>query len=158
MDMNPSAEQKPKLEQVVLTQVIRMNATINGIVAGFLVGCVILIATLWLVIKGGDVVGPHLGLLDQFFPGYSVTWVGSLVGFIYGCLVGFAVGYFVSFTYNMIVDLRTFLRSRSDRQRQARQTQVDYPPSASAGTPQIPMEKIGNNGKDPVHAANETHS
>src|SRR5581483_8528238 len=113
MDMNPSAEQKPKLEQVVLTQVIRMNATINGIVAGFLAGCVILIATLWLVIKGGDVVGPHQGLLDQFFPGYGVTWVGSLVGFIYGGLVGFAVGYFVSSTDNMIVALRRFLRSRS---------------------------------------------
>ena len=38
----------------------------------------------WLVIRGGSSVGAHLGLLGQYFPGYSVTWSGCILGFFYG--------------------------------------------------------------------------
>lgn len=112
MNTNQSTQQESELEQVILTQVMRMNATINGIVAGLLVGCLIMIPTVWLVIKGGEVVGPHLGLLGQFFAGYSVTWFGSVIGFGYGFMLGFAIGYFVSFMYNALVDLRVRWRNR----------------------------------------------
>lgn len=108
-----------ELERIVLTQVMRMDATINGIVAGLLIGCSILVATLWLVIKGGDVVGPHLGLLDQFFIGYSVTYLGSLIGFGYGFVVGFAMGYFMSRTYNWLVELREARRVQETKKHQA---------------------------------------
>ncbi len=109
-----------ELERMALTQVMRMDATINGIVVGLLIGCSILVATLWLVIKGGDVVGPHLGLLDQFFFGYSVTYLGSLVGFGYGFVVGFAMGYFMSRTYNWLVELREARRAHETKKDQAR--------------------------------------
>ena len=32
------------------------------------------------MIKGGPNVGQHLGLLRAYYPGYSVTWLGSFVG------------------------------------------------------------------------------
>jgi hypothetical protein len=146
MDMNQSGQQESELEQVVLTQVMRMNVTINGIVAGFLGGCLIMIPTLWLVIKGGEVVGPHLGLLDQFFAGYSVTWFGSVIGFGYGFVVGFATGYFVSFTYNLLVDVRKRWRDRLLVQRQELNARLAQ------------FETMGGNAREPVHTANEPSS
>lgn len=58
-----------KLEDVVLTRVLRLNATIQELVMGLMLGLAIFVATDWLVLKGGPVVGPHLSLLSQFFLG-----------------------------------------------------------------------------------------
>jgi hypothetical protein len=91
-----------QLEDVVLTRVLRLNATIHGVVGGLMLGLLIFVATNWLVLKGGRVVGPHLGLLAQFFPGYRVTFVGSLVGFVYGVVTGFIGGYFLALVYNVL--------------------------------------------------------
>jgi hypothetical protein len=94
------------LEEVILTRLMRLNATIHGIVFGLVVGLIIFLSTLWLVIKGGVVVGPNLSLLGQFFIGYDVSLLGSFIGFGYGFLTGFLIGYFIATLYNWIVDLR----------------------------------------------------
>ena len=94
------------LEEVVLTRILRLNATVQGLVSGIVAGFVIFIATNWLVLKGGYVVGPHLSLLNQFFIGYEVTFVGSLIGFAYGFGCGFIGGYLVARMYNWIAGLR----------------------------------------------------
>jgi hypothetical protein len=98
---------EPKtLEKVVLTRLLRLNAVVHGVVAGIVAGLGIFVATNWLVLKGGEVVGPHLSLLGQFFIGYKVTFAGSLIGFAYGFGVGFIGGYGVARVYNWIVDLK----------------------------------------------------
>jgi hypothetical protein len=99
------AEQRG-IEQIVLTRLVRLNASIQGIVTGLIVGLSVFLATNWLILKGGDVVGPHLSLLGQFFIGYRVSFVGSLIGLAYGFVAGFAVGYSVARMYNWILDLR----------------------------------------------------
>ena len=99
-------EHVKSLEELVLTRLLRLNARVQGVVTGIVVGLGVFIATNWLLIKGGDVVGPHLELLGQFFIGYRVTFVGSLIGFAYAFVCGFAGGYFVARMYNWIVDLR----------------------------------------------------
>ncbi len=76
------ADEKRALEQIVLTRAMQLNATVQGIVTGLVVGLGIFIATNWLVLKGGEVVGPHLALLGQFLIGYRVSFVGSLVGLL----------------------------------------------------------------------------
>ena len=63
-------------------------------------GLGVFIVTNWLVLKEGEVVGPHLALLGQFFVEYRVTFVGSLIGFAYGVACGFVGGYFVARMYN----------------------------------------------------------
>ncbi len=75
---------------------------------------VILLATLVLVMRGGDVVGPHLALLGQYFPGYRVTYAGSLLGFVYGFVGGFGAGWAFAlvrnatlFVYGAILGRRT---------------------------------------------------
>lgn len=100
------SEERERAGRIVVTRLLRLNATINGVVAGALCGLAIFLATNWLILKGGPVVGPHLALLGHFFVGYQVTFVGSLIGFGYGFVVGFAVGWSVSWLYNRLLDLR----------------------------------------------------
>ena len=102
----PMAEDEKTLEKVVLTRLLRLNAIMQGVVTGIVAGLGIFIATNWLVLKGGDVVGPHLGLLGHFFIGYNVSFVGSLIGFVYAFVTGFLIGYFTARIYNGIVDVR----------------------------------------------------
>jgi hypothetical protein len=45
-------------------------------------------------------VGAHLGLIGVYFPGYSVSWVGACVGFVYAFVAGYAVGRTVATVYN----------------------------------------------------------
>ena len=84
-----------------------------GLVLGLLFGFAIFVATNWLVIKGGHmtpsgdyVVGPHLQLLSQFFIGYRVSFLGSLIGFGYGFALGTLSGASIGWIYNKIVAFR----------------------------------------------------
>jgi len=96
-------ESKTPLEDLIFTQTLRLNAMVQGFVTGVVAGLLLFVATLWLVIKGGDVVGPHLSLLNQFFPCYEVSFLGSFIGLFYGALVGFVIGYMVAIIYNWLV-------------------------------------------------------
>jgi hypothetical protein len=84
----------------------RLGALATGLVAGLLGGLSLCAATLWLVLKGGHPVGPHLALLGQFFIGYTVTPLGSVVGLMYGFGTGFALFYCGAALYNWIADRR----------------------------------------------------
>lgn len=99
------SDEVKELEHIVLTQLMRLNATIHGIVFGLMAAMGIFAATLWLVIKGGPVIGPNLALLGQFFIGYKVTVLGAFIGAGYGFMFGFLIGYFVATLYNWIVDI-----------------------------------------------------
>jgi len=69
-------------------------------------GLSIFLVTAVLLLKGGESVGLHLALLGQFFPGYTVSWTGSLVGFFWGALLGGILGFIFGSVYNRVVDLR----------------------------------------------------
>ncbi len=98
--------ERDDVEHLVLVRVRRLNAIVQGLVAGAVAGLGLFLATNWLVLKGGPVVGPHLGLLGQFFPGYRVSFAGSLIGFAYAFATGFVGGSVVSGLYNLVTSLR----------------------------------------------------
>lgn len=82
---------------------MRINGRAWGIAFGLILGLGIFVATIVLVLRGGDVVGPHLGLLGVYLPGYRVTFVGSLIGFVYLFVIGYGIGRLVGGVYNAIV-------------------------------------------------------
>jgi hypothetical protein len=94
------------LEALVLVRVARLNAVTTGLVTGLLAGLAVFVATNWLVLKGGRVVGPHLALLGQYFIGYRMSFVGSLIGFAWAFAVGFLAGAAVVWIYNRLAALR----------------------------------------------------
>ena len=85
----------------------RLRASVMAVVFGLVSGTGLFLATLWLVLRGGETVGPHLGLLGQYFPGYAVTWAGCFIGFGYGAVSGAAAGWSVAWLYNRIADRRS---------------------------------------------------
>ena len=90
-------------EELLTRAVLRLNAHVLGFVLGILFSLGIFVATNWLVIKSGDVVGPHLSLLSQYFIGYSVSFVGSLIGMLYAFVLGYISGLIIAWVYNQIV-------------------------------------------------------
>jgi hypothetical protein len=81
------------LARQVLVTFAHLNSTALGIALGLVCGLWVFFATVVLVIKGGEIVGPTLALLAQFYPGYSVTLHGALIGFLYAFVTGFVFGY-----------------------------------------------------------------
>ena len=92
-------EEETELRQVML----RLNARAWGIAFGLLLGGGLFIATNVLVMQGGPDIGRHLNLLRVFFPGYSVSFLGSIIGFIYAFVVGYALGRLIGTVYNRLI-------------------------------------------------------
>lgn len=83
--------------------VLRLNARAWGIAVGLLLGGGLFVATNILVLKGGYPVGPHLALLSVFLPGYRVTFLGSVIGFVYLFVLGYMLGRLIGLVYNHLV-------------------------------------------------------
>ncbi len=94
------------LDPALAVRILRLEAVVQGIAWGLVAGLALFLATNFLVLKGGRVIGPHLSLLRQFFIGYEVTFLGSLIGFAYAFVCGFVAGYAVSVVYNRIARRR----------------------------------------------------
>ena len=97
----------------LLKGILWLNAKALGLALGLVLGLVIFIATNWLLLKGGHttaggeyVVGPHLQLLNQFFLGYRISFLGSIIGFFYGFALGTLTGSAIGWGYNKIAELR----------------------------------------------------
>jgi len=90
--------------------IVRLRISVLATVFGLLGGLGLFAATLWLVIlgkiQGSTVVGPTLGLLRFYFPGYEVTVLGSFLGLVYGTAFGAAVGFAVALIYNLVAERR----------------------------------------------------
>jgi hypothetical protein len=81
-----------KEQRVARQAAARIHQQSWGVAFGLLLGLGLFVATNVLVLRGGDEVGPHLGLLGVYFPGYRVTFLGSLIGFVYMFVGGYAIG------------------------------------------------------------------
>ena len=90
-------------DETLQQALLRLNARAWGIGMGLLLGVSLFLATNILVVRGGETVGQHLQLLAIYFPGYSVTFVGSLIGFVYAFVTGYALGRLIGSLYNRLV-------------------------------------------------------
>ena len=98
------APAKPAISDRVFTPVFaRMDKLGLATALGSVSGLTIFIATLWLVIKGGEIIGPNLQLLGQYFIGYSVTVKGAFIGFAYGFFWGFLFGWLFAYLRNFSI-------------------------------------------------------
>lgn len=90
-------------ELLLFNSLSRLDKTALGVAVGTFFGTALFVATNILILRGGDVIGPNLVLLEQFFGGYEINFVGSLIGFFYGFVTGFAAGWTIAFMRNTII-------------------------------------------------------
>lgn len=88
--------------QLIQASVARLRAGILALVVAMMTGTGLLVATAWLLIKGGPNVGATLGLLGNYLPGYAVTWPGAVVGLLYGAAIGGVAGWSLARIYNRL--------------------------------------------------------
>jgi protoporphyrinogen oxidase len=96
----PAAAEEPAAQAVAgLLEVLDPIAL--GASAAAVCATLLFLATMVLVVRGGVVVGPTLGLLAQYLPGYRVTGAGSFVGLAYGAGLGFGGGWAFAWLRNL---------------------------------------------------------
>ena len=96
------------IERIVGQTFARMDKLAFATAIGTTSGLLIFLATIWLVIKGGEVIGPNLQLLSQYFIGYTVTLKGSLIAFGYSFVWGFLFGWLFAYLRNLSLGLYVF--------------------------------------------------
>ena len=82
----------------------KMDALALAISVGMLCSIALLLATAILLVQGvpeNYPIGPHLGALADYLPGYSVSWPGTLVGAFYGFFAGAITGFFIAVYWNL---------------------------------------------------------
>lgn len=102
-----------ELRRIAEGELLRVNALALAVVAGLVSGAGLFLATNWLLLKGGPEPGPHLALLGQYFWGFRVSFLGSLVGFAWAFLCGFAAVYAGARIYNAVAGRRAERRGRA---------------------------------------------
>jgi protoporphyrinogen oxidase len=93
------------IQEALAGAFLKLDRGAFGVALGVVCGLALFAATLVLVLRGGANVGATLGLLRNYFPGYRVTPLGSVLGLGYGFLTGFVLGWTTAFFRNLAVFL-----------------------------------------------------
>lgn len=79
---------------------MQLDKNAFGLANGITWGLCIFLATVWVLIRGG---GEHLILLNQFYIGYEISWLGGLIGLVYGFVTGYICGWIFATLNNVFV-------------------------------------------------------
>src|SRR6186997_1714110 len=81
----------PQETQAIEKETLHLNAQAWGVSFGALCAVGIFLATMILVLKGGENVGANLSLLSNYLPGYRVSVLGAFIGFVYLFVIGYVL-------------------------------------------------------------------
>jgi protoporphyrinogen oxidase len=99
---------QPVRERVLIQAFARIDKLAFATAVGSVSGLLIFLTTIWLVIKGGEVVGPNLRLLAQYFIGYTVTVKGAFIAFGYSFVWGFLFAWLFAYLRNLFFALYVY--------------------------------------------------
>ena len=99
----PEVAKPQGTERFIIEAFAKLDRTALGVAVGTVCGLAVFTATIFLILKGGEVVGPNLALLGQFFFGYTVTVTGAFIGLVYGFVGGFVLGWLIGLLRNSLV-------------------------------------------------------
>jgi len=107
--MSRKKEQTTTIEaydREVKRAVARLKAGILGLVFGLISGIGLFAMTAILLVENGPNTGYHLSLLGNYFIGYTVTWKGAFIGFLWAFALGAIIGWSIGMIYNCLVGIR----------------------------------------------------
>ena len=94
------------MERELTRMIAHLDGAVLALVFGLIAGVGLFAMTAILVVEAGPDTGAHLKLLSNFFPGYSVTWRGAFIGFLWAFASGATVGWFIGYLYNRVATVR----------------------------------------------------
>ena len=108
------------IDDMIAVAFSRLDPVAMGVAVATVCGCAIFLASIILLLRGGDVIGPNLSLLNHYLLGFDVTWIGSLVGMIEGALAGFLLGFGGASLRNWCISAYAYYVKRSANAKQRR--------------------------------------
>lgn len=90
---------------IVKAAFARIDVVAFAAATAIIFGLVLAGSTAVLLLQGaapGRAIGPHLALLAQFLPGFSISWPGVLIGAGYGALIGSVIGIWMGVFWNIV--------------------------------------------------------
>jgi hypothetical protein len=78
---------------------MKLNVKAFALSAGILWGAVMLVVTLVELWRGA---GQHIALLGGIYPGYQISYLGSIAGLLYGFVTAGILGALLAWLYNML--------------------------------------------------------
>jgi len=105
----------PPSNEPTASQFLPLHKLALGVAFGVAAAIVVFAATATIILR--DPPEPHvdLGLLAQYFAGYSVSWRGAFIGAGWAAFTGFVVGWFFAFCRNVTLALMVlFVRARAE--------------------------------------------
>ena len=109
----PSRLRPVALDEAVIEETFaHLDPVAFGAAIGTVAGSMLFAATVFLIIKGGPVVGPMLGLLRHYLIGFEMSWGGAFVGAIETTGLGFGVGYSLARLRNWVLQAHAWLIAR----------------------------------------------
>lgn len=91
---------------VILNAVFaKVDKTAFSLASGVVFFVIMFVLTAILILKGATpttLIGPNMQSLSFYLPGYSLTWIGNLVGSTYIGVIGMFLGAFFSILWNLV--------------------------------------------------------
>lgn len=112
-----SGDADARLRRDVILAFLPLHKRVLGTAVGTATGLLVMAVTAFhLLVLRGDPSG--IGLLSEYFYGYTVTWPGLFVGGFWGFFTGFVAGWFAAFCRNFVMAASVFLgRTREELRR-----------------------------------------
>ncbi|MBU0528956.1 hypothetical protein KKF86_04270 [bacterium] len=77
---------------------MKINTKALALSTGIITGLAVFLLTAWFLIMGYS--GTFLAKLGSVYLGYSVSWLGAIIGLVYGFFDGLIFGALLGFIYN----------------------------------------------------------
>ena len=101
----PTLAESSLITKILSKSFARIDEFAFATATGTLVGLISCLATIWLLIQGGDNVGQHLQLIGQYFVGYTVSIAGAFIAFAYAFCSSFLFAWAFAYLRNLFLTL-----------------------------------------------------
>ena len=98
-------------DEVVAAAFLPVYKTAFGVATGVAAAVIVFLVTAIYLLRNPQP-GFNLGLLAQYFAGYTVSWPGALIGAAWAGFSGFVLGWFLAFSRNLVVGVMLFVVRR----------------------------------------------
>ena len=106
--MRPSRQRQ---EELVVRAFLPIHRVAFGAATSTAAAIVIFLMTAIYLVRDPQP-GFRLGLLAQYFAGYTVSWPGAFIGAGWAAFSGFVLGWFLAYSRNLLVGLSLFVIRR----------------------------------------------
>lgn len=98
-------------DELVAPAFLPVHKLAFGVATGMTAAVIVFLATAIYLLRNPQP-GFQLGLLAQYFAGYTVSWPGALIGAAWAGFSGFVLGWFLGFSRNLLLGVMLFVVRR----------------------------------------------